>query len=1055
VKRLSWLLALVILVLPCRATAYDLVLNGGFETGSLASWGTFNQGASGGQGAWYAHTSGNGTYSGLPTSPPPAGSWQAVADNSGRAAAILYQDVTIPQTTHAVLSFTLWYGNAASGGTYANGSSLSPSITNQRVRIDIINPATNLLTTSSGVLQVVYATAAGSPTVFNPATITQDVTSLAGQTVRMRFAMVGTQGPIIAGIDKVKLEVSPFVPLPQPLQAVTNGTAHWGDFDGDGWLEVAVSGTRSGSNVWQVWRFNAGWWPYSQELPGITNGATAAGDFDGDGDLDLAGVGNSPSSAYDFLVYRNDGPNAFTDIDQPGALFTEPGTHHGSIDWGDSDGDGDLDALVSGMYYSLFGEYAATYFRVNDGSGNFTSSFPSLPGVARGAALWDDIERFGNPGVALAGNNLTDFYFSNGAGGFSSSGVSLPGVTNGAIAVGDLNNDGIDDLVVAGLNGSTRIAKAFNMANGTELPAGLTGVSESSVSLGDFDNDGWLDIALCGSNGSTPITRIYHNNGNGTFSDIGAALPGVTNGNLEFGDFDGDGDLDLLLQGDTGAGAICQVYLNTPPILNNPPQPPSVLVWGWQTETQLALGFNAFGSDDHTAAFQLSNNFRGGSSPGSGDIIPPMSNLATGRRLVPRAGESDLGSLRYLPLTSLGHGSLYWSVQTVDQCYSGSSWAPEQVLTVGPRITAIQDVPQDQGGSVRLTIQASSLDVPSRTVDQAIGYNLWRQVPGAVAEAVAREAVTVDPAAATARLQGASSGARPASAARQQSAPVTDLSLVEWNGRQFVRSAGITHASPFPAGTWEIIGSFFAMPDQGVYQVVASTIADSGMSGPHDVNFIVTVHTTTPNVWFASLPATGHSRDNLAPATPQWVTAAYHSGSGNHLSWESSTAADLHEYRVHRSTQPNFVPVPGTLAAIVTTPAWTDPSYDTPGVYYAISAVDHAGNQSGFAVPNQVTAVEPAGPSFTFALGAASPNPFRSSTRIGFTLPQMAATRLDIFDTSGRLVRTLADGAIPAGDHEVDWDGTDRSGRRMKAGIYFCRLQAGPDRATRRVVFGP
>ena len=71
------------------ALAYDLVTNGGFETASLSGWTPFSQGASGGTGGWYAKTgSGNGTYSNLPTSPPPAGSWEAVADNSGRVAAL-------------------------------------------------------------------------------------------------------------------------------------------------------------------------------------------------------------------------------------------------------------------------------------------------------------------------------------------------------------------------------------------------------------------------------------------------------------------------------------------------------------------------------------------------------------------------------------------------------------------------------------------------------------------------------------------------------------------------------------------------------------------------------------------------------------------------------------------------------------------------------------------------------------------------------------------------------------------------------------------------------
>src|SRR6185295_13303436 len=108
-------------------------------TTSLSGWTPFNQGASGGTGSWYAKSTGNGQYSGLPISPPPAGSWEAVADNNGRVAAILYQDITIPATTKATLSFIIWHGNAAPGNVWTNGSSLNPSTTNQRVRVDIVS----------------------------------------------------------------------------------------------------------------------------------------------------------------------------------------------------------------------------------------------------------------------------------------------------------------------------------------------------------------------------------------------------------------------------------------------------------------------------------------------------------------------------------------------------------------------------------------------------------------------------------------------------------------------------------------------------------------------------------------------------------------------------------------------------------------------------------------------------------------------------------------------------------------------------------------------------
>jgi len=69
-----------------------------------------------------------------------------------------------------------------------------------------------------------------------------------------------------------------------------------------------------------------------------------------------------------------------------------------------------------------------------------------------------------------------------------------------------------------------------------------------------------------------------------------------------------------------------------------------------------------------------------------------------------------------------------------------------------------------------------------------------------------------------------------------------------------------------------------------------------------------------------------------------------------------------------------------------------------------------------------------------------SPNPFRSSTTLQFHLPRAQEARLSVFDVSGRLVRTLATGAMDGGEHHLAWDGTDESGRPVTSGAYFYKL---------------
>jgi flagellar hook assembly protein FlgD len=63
--------------------------------------------------------------------------------------------------------------------------------------------------------------------------------------------------------------------------------------------------------------------------------------------------------------------------------------------------------------------------------------------------------------------------------------------------------------------------------------------------------------------------------------------------------------------------------------------------------------------------------------------------------------------------------------------------------------------------------------------------------------------------------------------------------------------------------------------------------------------------------------------------------------------------------------------------------------------------------------------------------------------------------RLTVFDAQGRAVRELARGEWAAGEHAVAWDGSDRSGRRVGAGVYVARLSVAGDERVRRFVVVP
>jgi len=78
-----------------------------------------------------------------------------------------------------------------------------------------------------------------------------------------------------------------------------------------------------------------------------------------------------------------------------------------------------------------------------------------------------------------------------------------------------------------------------------------------------------------------------------------------------------------------------------------------------------------------------------------------------------------------------------------------------------------------------------------------------------------------------------------------------------------------------------------------------------------------------------------------------------------------------------------------------------------------------------------------------YVLELARPNPFNPMTEVVYGLPEAACVTLGVYDVSGRLVRVLAEGEMPAGYHRVRWDGRDEAGRQVASGVYFCRVQAG------------
>jgi hypothetical protein len=98
------------------------------------------------------------------------------------------------------------------------------------------------------------------------------------------------------------------------------------------------------------------------------------------------------------------------------------------------------------------------------------------------------------------------------------------------------------------------------------------------------------------------------------------------------------------------------------------------------------------------------------------------------------------------------------------------------------------------------------------------------------------------------------------------------------------------------------------------------------------------------------------------------------------------------------------------------------------------------------------TGVADSPPSGSELLSNARPNPFNPSTTIGYRLMREGQTELVIYDVSGRRVRVLVSGVIPAGYREATWDGRDDHGRRVASGVYLYQLRFGNVLETKKMV---
>ena len=339
---------------------------------------------------------------------------------------------------------------------------------------------------------------------------------------------------------------------------VSSNGCSWGDYDNDRDIDLFVANQVTENNFLYRNDGNGVFSKITNEAivnDGSFSRSASWGDYDGDGDLDLFVANITGENNF---LYQNNGDGTFIQI-TTGAIVNDGGNSDG-CSWGDYDNDGNIDLFVANS------SSQNNFLYHNNGDGTFTritnGAIVSDGGSSR-AVNWIDYDNDGDLDLyvtnSFSGNEITFFYKNDGDGTFTKISNSVIVNDNGASSTsswGDYDNDGDLDLFVGNWFGQNNFLYK-NDGDGifTKITQGdivNDGGWTHSSSWGDYDNDGDIDLFV--ANSSTHENQfdnfLYQNNGNGTFTRITAgqiATDTLNSSGCAWGDYDNDGDLDLFI----------------------------------------------------------------------------------------------------------------------------------------------------------------------------------------------------------------------------------------------------------------------------------------------------------------------------------------------------------------------------------------------------------------------------------------------------------------------------------------------------------------------------
>ena len=395
----------------------------------------------------------------------------------------------------------------------------------------------------------------------------------------------------------------------QSLPGVYFSTAGWGDYNEDGNMDLALTGiTFSGGSLTNLFLNDQSLLTQdlAQNIKAVYGGHLSMVDYTNDGHLDLSLSGfqtiNFQGFPATYFYKWDDGVYVLDNQDNVTYDFYgyTMGYNGGSNNhsWGDYDNDGDLDLTIGGA--DFYGSRHLKVFRNDNGVLVLDTSQTDLKPIYPAIVKWSDVNRDGNLDLVTIGADSTDILATRVYLNQSNSFLSFSGswyqfyidVTAGAVSFADYNNDGYEDFAVTGKNASGELITYIieNAINQYVIANVLDGVFYGKPDWGDYDNDGDLDLIISGFsdvNVSSPTSIVYRQDDGSFTEDTSLDLDDVGFSFSDWGDYDGDGDLDLFLAGfKANQDVVAKVYENLEGIKNQnqPPDSPSGLSFNLDTD---------------------------------------------------------------------------------------------------------------------------------------------------------------------------------------------------------------------------------------------------------------------------------------------------------------------------------------------------------------------------------------------------------------------------------------------------------------------------------------